>query len=180
MLYKFVCDAANILRLRLLPAADYRYPPIVFAAILFLLGLTNAAGISPLFGNSSAVIALAVAFTVARWAVLSAVMQRRLQLPARGFILATEALSVPVLTVFYLPQLAFAASLWQGWAFAVQIIGLMRLSGKSAGRVIISYLIALLLLLLVGMSLTVLFNLMGWIDAQAMHQTMMQMLESRK
>lgn len=179
MLYQFICDAANLLRLKLLSADGYRYPPSVFIGILLLLGLTNAAGISPLFGNSPAVIALAVAFTFARWAILSAVMQSRLQLPARGFILATEALSIPVLAVFYLPQLAFAASLWQGWALAVQIIGLMRLSGKSAGRVIISYVIALFLLLLVGMSLTVLFNLFGLIDAQAMHQTMMQMLESR-
>ncbi|MDO5073955.1 MAG: hypothetical protein Q4D63_06095 [Neisseria animaloris] len=178
MLYRFVCDAADTLRLRYRAAEEYRYSRAVFIGVLLLLGLVNAAGLSPLFGNTSGVIAMAVCFAAAKWAVLSAVMQRRLNIPAAGFVLATEALYVPTLLVFYLPQLAFAAALWQLWTFAVQLIGLMRLSGKSGGQVVIAYIIYLLCLLAAGMAITLLFSLSGLIDVQTLHEQMRQTLEA--
>ena len=51
MLYVFVRDMWDVLRLRYRSPETYLYSPLVMAAVLLLLGVVNAANMSPLFGQ---------------------------------------------------------------------------------------------------------------------------------
>ena len=108
MLYSFLIDMWDILRLRYKNPADYFYTLPVILAILLLLSMINAADMSLLLGVSTAAVIFAVLVTVIRWLILSRVMRYVLsrngapRLPLWGFILASEALMIPTLLVFYI------------------------------------------------------------------------------
>ena len=110
MLYDFLKDMWDILRLRYKNPADYFYTLLVILAILLLLGMINAADMSPLLGVSTAAVVFGVLVTVIRWLILSRVMRYVLsingapRLPLWGFILASEALMIPALLVFYISR----------------------------------------------------------------------------
>ena len=133
MLYSFLIDMWDILRLRYKNPADYFYTLPVILAILLLLGIINAADMSLLLGVSTAAVVFAVLVTVIRWLILSRVMRYVLsknsapRLPLWGFILASEALMIPTLLVFYIPQSAPLLMVWKTWAFWTQAVGLMRI-----------------------------------------------------
>lgn len=108
MLYSFLIDMWDILRLRYKNPADYFYTLPVILAILLLLGMINAADMSTLLDVSTAVFVFAVMVTVIKWLILSRVMRYvlsrngELRSPLWGFILASEALMIPTLLVFYI------------------------------------------------------------------------------
>lgn len=108
MLYSFLTDMWDILRLRYKNPADYFYTLPVILAILLLLGMINAADMSTLLGVSTAAAVFGVMVTVIKWLILSRVMRYvlsrndELRSPLWGFILASEALMIPTLLVFYI------------------------------------------------------------------------------
>ncbi|MBF0804897.1 MULTISPECIES: hypothetical protein [Neisseria] len=183
MLYYFLCDMWDILRLRYKNPADYRYPFIVAAAVLLLIGLVNAASTALLFGKSPAVVALTVLLTVLKCAVLSLVMGRMLphgktKLPMWGFVLASEALSVPLLVLFYAPALAAAGMFWQIWIFVAQAVGFIRMSGRPGWRVMSAYLVYAVLTVIAGSALLTAAAQTGLIDLDALAGQAKVMLES--
>ena len=141
MLYVFVRDMWDVLRLRYRSPETYLYSPLVMAAVLLLLGVVNAASMSPLFGSGAAAVCLSVILVMVKWLVLSRSMRKVLhyygapRLPLWGFILVSEALLLPLLLVLYVPALAAFALLWQAWVFVVQVRGLMWMGNATVGRV---------------------------------------------
>ena len=178
MLYHLLRDMWDILRLRYKHPAEYRYTLPTIAAVLLLIGLVNAAGMAPVFGKSAGMIAFAVLLTVVKWLLLGYVMRATLsyfgseRLPLWGFILASEALVIPALAMFYLPALGFVGLFWQVWTFWVQAIGLMKMGRVSGMRVILGYVVYALLLMVVGALLLAAFGQLGLIDLQALADQM--------
>lgn len=173
----------DILRLRYKNPADYRYSPAVYAAVLLLIGLVNAAATAPLFGKSPAVVALAVLLTVLKCGVLGMVMGRMLRsgadkLPMWGFVLASEALSVPLLALFYAPALAAAGMFWQIWIFVAQAVGLIRMSGRPGWRVMLGYLVYAVFTIVAGSVLMMVLAQTGLIDLNALAGQAKVILES--
>ncbi len=184
MLYHFLRDMWDILRLRYKNPADYRYSLAVSAAVLLLIGLVNAAATAPLFGKSPAVVTLAVLLTVLKCGVLSLVMGRMLsrgaaKLPLWGFVLASEALSVPLLALFYAPALAAAGMFWQIWIFVAQAVGLIRMSGQPGWRVMLGYLVYAVLTVVAGSVLMMVLAQIGLIDLDALTEQARVILESQ-
>ncbi|WP_373796081.1 hypothetical protein [Neisseria dentiae] len=184
MLYHFLRDMWDILRLRYKNPADYRYSLAVSAAVLLLIGLVNAAATAPLFGKSPAVVTLAVLLTVLKCGVLSLVMGRMLsrgapKLPLWGFVLASEALSVPLLALFYAPALAAAGMFWQIWIFVAQAVGLIRMSGQPGWRVMLGYLVYAVLTVVAGSVLMMVLAQIGLIDLGALTEQARVILESQ-
>ncbi|WP_416191346.1 hypothetical protein [Neisseria sp. CCUG12390] len=177
MLYHFLKDMFDILRLRYKTPAEYLYTLPVIAAVLLLLGVINAANMSPLFGQHPAAIVFAVLLTVVKWLVLSRAMRAVLHyyngaqpLPLWGFTLASEALSIPMLALFYIPQLAVAAMFYQVWIFWVQAIGFMRMGNVSVWKVAVGYILYFIGTLIIGSILLMLFIQAGWMDAEAINR----------
>ena len=176
MLYHLLRDMWDILRLRYKHPTEYRYTLPTMVAVLLLIGLVNAAGMSPMFGNSPGVVAFAVALTVLKWLLLSQVMRAMLgyygseRLPLQGFVLASEALVVPALAMFYLPALGFIALFWQVWTFWVQAIGLIKMGQVSGMQVMLGYLVYVLLLMVAGALLLALFGQLGLMDLQSISE----------
>ena len=111
MLYVFVRDMWDVLRLRYRSPETYLYSPLVMAAVLLLLGVVNAASMSPLFGSGAAAVCLSVILVIVKWLVLSRSMRKVLhyygapRLPLWGFILVSEALLLPLLLLqFWLEE----------------------------------------------------------------------------
>ncbi|MFV2029989.1 hypothetical protein [Neisseria sp. S1] len=186
MLYHLLRDMWDVLRLRYREPEHYRYTPPAIFGILLLTGAVNAAGMSPLFGNSNGAIGFTLLLSVSKWLVLARVMSRLLhyygspKLPLLGFILITEALVIPSLAVMYVPALAFAGLFWQVWIFWVQIIGLSRMSGQSGLKILIGYIVYLMVMLVVGMLILTLFNQMGWLDLHALSEQVNSMMQEPK
>ena len=182
MLYHLLRDMWDILRLRYKHPTEYRYTLPTMVAVLLLIGLVNAAGMSPMFGNSPGVVAFAVALTVLKWLLLSQVMRAMLgyygseRLPLQGFVLASEALVVPALAMFYLPALGFIALFWQVWTFWVQAIGLIKMGQVSGMQVMLGYLVYVLLLMVAGALLLALFGQLGLMDLQSISEQMNTMM----
>ncbi|MDO5638678.1 MAG: hypothetical protein Q4G28_02300 [Neisseria sp.] len=182
MLIQLLRDMWDILRLRYKHPADYRYTLPTIAAVLLLIGLVNAAGMAPVFGNSAGVIAFAVALTALKWLLLGHVMRTTLgyygaeRLPLWGFVLASEALVVPALAMFYLPALGFIALFWQVWIFWVQAIGFIKMGQVSGLRVMLGYVVYLLLLMVAGALLLTLFGQLGLMDLQGISEQMNSMM----
>lgn len=185
MLYRFLQDMLDILRLRYRDPAHYRYPLGVVAAIILLLGVINAAGMSALFGGSDAAIYFAVILTAVKWLVLSRSMRAVLhyygapQLPLWGFTLASEALNIPMLAVFYVPQMATVGLFWQVWIFWVQAIGFMKMGNVAGWKVMLGYLLYFVGTLIVGSIVLMLFVQAGWMDADALNRQLQTIMQSK-
>lgn len=176
MLYVFLKDMWDILRLRYKNPADYFYTLPVILAILLLLGMINAADMSPLLGVSTAAVVFGVLATVIRWLILSRVMRYVLsikgapRLPLWGFILASEALMIPALLVFYIPQITPLLMFWKTWAFWAQAVGLMKMGQVKVWTVFKGYLLYFCCIVLIIGILIQLFTLAGWFDKATLMQ----------
>ena len=176
MLYVFLKDMWDILRLRYKNPADYFYTLPVILAILLLLGMINAADMSPLLGVSTAAVVFGVLATVIRWLILSRVMRYVLsikgapRLPLWGFILASEALMIPALLVFYIPQITPLLMFWKTWAFGAQAVGLMKMGQVKVWTVFKGYLLYFCCIVLIIGILIQLFTLAGWFDKATLMQ----------
>ena len=174
----------DVLRLRYKAPDDYRYTTPVILAVLLLIGLVNAASMSPLFGKSAGAVAFAVALTFIKWLILGRVMRGVLQyygaprLPLWGFVLVSEALIIPALAMLYAPVLALLGLFWQVWTFWVQAIGFMKMSGQSMWKVLLGYAAYLVVLMLAGSLLMMLFGAMGWLDLQSISEQVNGMMNA--
>ena len=166
----------DILRLRYKNPADYFYTLPVILAILLLLGMINAADMSPLLGVSTAAVVFGVLVTVIRWLILSRVMRYVLsknsapRLPLWGFILASEALMIPTLLVFYIPQSAPLLMVWKTWAFWTQAVGLMRIGLVKVWAVLKGYFLSFCCFVVISGIFIQLFTLAGWFDKATLMQ----------
>lgn len=182
MLIQLLRDMWDILRLRYKAPQDYRYTLPAILAVLLLIGLVNAASMSPLFGNSSGAILFAVVLTFLKWLVLSVVMRGVLhyygapKMPLGGFTLASEALLIPALAVIYVPALGFIGIFWQVWTFWVQAIGYMKMGQVSGWRVLLGYAAYLVVLMLAGTLLMMAFGQLGLLDLQNLNEQMNTMM----
>jgi hypothetical protein len=176
MLYDFLKDMWDILRLRYKNPADYFYTLPVILAILLLLGMINAADMSPLLGVSTAAVVFGVLVTVIRWLILSRVMRYVLsingapRLPLWGFILASEALMIPALLVFYIPQITPLLMFWKTWAFGAQAVGLMKMGQVKVWTVFKGYLLYFCCMVVIIGIFIQLFTLAGWFDKATLMQ----------
>ncbi|STZ75732.1 hypothetical protein [Bergeriella denitrificans] len=176
MLDQFLKDMWDILRLRYRNPEEYRYSPAVAAAVVLLLGVINAAGMSALFGNSTAAIVFAVLLTALKWRVLAHMMRAVLRrsgagdLPLVWFTLLSEALMIPMLLVMYVPQLSPVGLFWQVWTFWVQAIGFMKMGNVSGWKVMLGYIAYFIGTLLAGTVLLLAFVQFGWLDAELLNQ----------
>lgn len=176
MLYQLFKDMLDILRLRYKKPEEYIYTLSVIIAVILLLGLINAASMSPLFGKTPAAIAFAVVLTTIKWLILSYTMKMLLHYYGAakqslyGFVLASEAMSIPMLAVFYIPQLAMFALFWQVWTFWVQAIGFMKMGNVSGWKVMIGYMLYFIGTLLIGSVVLMLFIQAGWLDTNSLNQ----------
>lgn len=176
MLYVFLKDMWDILRLRYKNPADYFYTLPVILAILLLLGMINAADMSPLLGVSTAAVVFGVLVTVIRWLILSRVMRYVLsingapRLPLWGFILASEALMIPALLVFYVPQITPLLMFWKTWAFWAQAVGLMQMGQVKVWTVFKGYLLYFCCMVVIIGIFIQLFTLAGWFDKATLMQ----------
>lgn len=186
MLYQFLKDMLDVVRLRYRHPAEYTYTLPVILAVLLLLGIINAASLSPLFGKSTAAVAFAVLLTAVKWLVLSNAMRTviayfgKVKLPLWGFILASEALSIPLLAVFYVPQLALFAVFYQAWTFWAQAAGLMKMGDVSVWKVMLGYLLYFICTLAIGSTLLMLFIQAGWMDADMLNQQLQVIMQSKR
>lgn len=176
MLYDFLKDMWDILRLRYKNPADYFYTLPVILAILLLLGMINAADMSTLLGVSTAAAVFGVLVTVIKWLILSRVMRYVLsgngapRLPLWGFILASEALMIPALLVFYVPQITPLLMFWKTWAFGAQAVGLMKMGQVKVWTVFKGYLLYFCCMVVIIGIFIQLFTLAGWFDKATLMQ----------
>ena len=186
MLYVFLKDMWDILRLRYKNPADYFYTLPVILAILLLLGMINAADMSPLLGVSTAAVVFGVLVTVIKWLILSRVMRYVLsingapRLPLWGFILASEALMIPALLVFYVPQITPLLMFWKTWVFWVQAVGLMQMGQVKVWTVFKGYLLYFCCMFLIIGILIQLFTLAGWFDKATLMQNFNALMAAMK
>ena len=176
MLYVFLKDMWDILRLRYKNPADYFYTLPVILAILLLLGMINAADMSPLLGVSTAAVVFGVLVTIIRWLILSRVMRYVLsingapRLSLWGFILASEALMIPALLVFYIPQITPLLMFWKTWAFGAQAVGWMKMGQVKVWTVFKGYLLYFCCMVVIIGIFIQLFTMAGWFDKATLMQ----------
>ena len=132
-------------------------------------------------GLSAGTAAFAVGNTVLRWWVLSRCMRMVLhyfgspRLPLSGYVLVTEALILPSVLVFYLPETAPFWLLWNAWAFWVQAIGFHHLSRQHVGKILLAYLLYALVSSVAGAVLMLLLVQAGWLDINLIMQNLEKM-----
>ena len=88
MLYHFLKNMLDILRLRYKHPAEYTYPLPVILAVLLLLGMINAAAMSALFGKDAAAVVFSILLTAVKWLILSRFTLLRRTAPAASGIYA--------------------------------------------------------------------------------------------
>ncbi|EGV34909.1 hypothetical protein [Neisseria weaveri] len=183
MLYKFLNDMLGILRLRYQAASEYRYTLPVILAVILLMGFIEASKMSYILGSGDGVIAYAVLFTATRCLLMCSVMRFMLQQPNQpkqnlcGFVLASEALSIPSLAVLYIPTLAALGLFWQIWTFGAQYNGFMKLSGHSSTKVLVGYIAYAIAMILASSVLMLMFIQVDWLDAQHINDAIGPALE---
>lgn len=187
-LYDLARDAWHIMRLRFFPHPFlYRYGLPVFIAIIIAVGLTNALNIRPLFGMSYNVIIFAVLMNVTKIILLTRISSEMLRhvktnerLPFLGYVLASEALILPNLLAFSVPQLAVPLMFWNIWAFWAQTTGFMVQSGRPLRRVIVAYLVYwLAYIALISLFLSLFFTA-GWLNQAEILQNIEQLFNTTR
>ena len=91
-------------------------------------------------------------------------------MPLSGFILATEALALPSIIVFYAGGLGILATFWSVWIFWAQAAGLMKMSQVNGLRVLLGYLAYVTVLTLLSSVVLFVFLSMGWIDHEVVQK----------
>lgn len=186
MLYHFLKNMLNILRLRYKHPAEYTYPLPVILAVLLLLGMINAAAMSALFGKDAAAVVFSILLTAVKWLILSRTMSAVLhyygapRLPLQGFTLASEALNIPMLLVLYVPQLSPLGLLWQIWAFWTQAIGYMKMGNVAGWKVAVGYIAYFICTLIAGSALLMLFTHLGWMNEEMLRHQLQTILQQQK
>lgn len=175
-LWNLVCDAGNALRFRYQIADAYRYNFPVVIMVIIALGVLGALGLEPLFGQEPTVIALAIVLEFCKITAMSVALSRVLhyfgapRLPFFGYILATEALTLPSILVIYESSLAFLLMPWQVWTFLAQLIGIQRMTQQPILKIFLAFIVYIILFALMGMVALLVFQSLDWIDLQKAEQ----------
>lgn len=175
-MYQLITDAANLMRLKFRPAAEYAYSPTDMAAALIAVAAVNTALLSPLLNRQYGLMALMFCLNLVKWPVFGSVMSRllgsftRSRQPMWGYVLVSELLAVPSLLALYLPLLVLPLNIWLSWGFAATVIGFARISGARIWQVLLGYLVSFCALFVVSMLLLVLFVQAGWVSTEQMEQ----------
>lgn len=186
MLLRLFYDAGNVLRFRYFDLSHYRYSLAVYIGVLLLLGLINALGVLPLLGRDTTLVAMSVVLTALKCGVLALVAHWLLKTKQSkqpitawfGFVLATEATTVPVLLIFYFPELAMLGGVWQGFIFVAQWIGFKHISQASLMKIFLMYLAYGVATLLISVLLFMAADMLGWIDAEVLNQKMQAVINN--
>ncbi|UOP04611.1 hypothetical protein [Conchiformibius kuhniae] len=172
-------DAGQVLRLRYRAAAEYRYPLPVCLAVLVAVGAVQTPGAVPIFGGGDATAAFIILLSVLRCILLAKTMSAVLhyfgseKLPLFGYCVLTEALILPSVLIFYLPE-SFAPVFvfWSAWTFWVQCIGFYHLGKQGVFKILLGYLAYLLASLFAGALLLSLFVGMQWFDLAVLQENL--------
>lgn len=182
-LVDLVRDALAAMMYRFKPAEQYRYGGAVFLAVALAIGVANAVSLMPVLGQTGAVFALGVVLGIGRWLVLTRAMTSVLhyfgapKTPFLGYTLATEALVLPNIVLFYAPKWGMALMLWNIWAFWAQWVGFRRISGVGKVRaVVLGYLTYFAGSTLLIFLMLMLFGAAGWLDIQALSAMLQEYL----
>lgn len=185
-MYRLIADAWGLMRLNFKPAADYAYPLPVIAAALLVVGAVNAAGVAPWFQQEYGIAALMFVLHVLKWPVFSWAANVVLGYYGRqkhhfaGYILASEILVVPALLLLYWPEAGLPVMLWQMWAFAATMLGLVKLSETSVWKVLLAHVAGLVLMLPVMLLVLVVFAQTGWLDLERFNHVVLEMMQQPK
>lgn len=98
-----------------------------------------------------------------------------------GYTLATEALILPNIVLFYRPEWAHILMFWNVWIFWAQLAGFQRIGGVTQLRVLLcAYLVYWLAM---GAYIAIMFALFtsgGWLDAAAVGESLKQHMEQNR
>ncbi len=175
-MYRLISDAANLMRLHFRSADEYVYPLRDMLGAMLVAAAVNTALSAPLLGGQYGVMAFVFCMQLAKWPVLSTVLDKLLgkmggrRLWLWGYVVLSEVLVLPVLLSVYLPPLVLLANIWAMWGTVATIIGLARISGLRVWQVLLGYVAAFCVLFAVAMLVWVLFVLLGAVDTAQMEQ----------
>ena len=180
---QFFSDAGQVLRLRFREAGEYRYPLPLCLAVLAAVGAVQTPAAVPFFGSGHATLAFIMLLSLLRCVLLARAMSAVLayfggtRLPLFGYSVLTEALILPSVLVFYLPQTAPVWLFWSAWIFWVQCIGFYHIGKQGAGKVLLGYLAYFVATMMVGALLLSLFIMAGWFDLAVLQENLMKFSE---
>lgn len=166
-------DAANVLRFRFQAAHEYRYGGAVFLVVALAIGVSNAVALLPMLGQTLAVFMFGIVIGIGRWLILTRAMTSVLhyfgapKIAFLGYTLATEALILPNILLFYIKELAPILMFWNIWIFWAQLAGFKVLSDGASGRALLcAYIVYFIGMgIFMGVMLA-LFTLGGWLNPQ--------------
>lgn len=175
---QFFSDAGQVLRLRFREAGEYHYPLPLCLAVLAAVGAVQTPIFVPMFGSGNATLAFIMLLSLLRCVLLARTMSAVLayfggtRLPLFGYSVLTEALILPIVLVFYLPQTAPVWVFWLSWIFWVQCIGFYHIGKQGAGKVLLGYLAYFVVAMIAGTLLLSLFIMAGWFDLAVLEENM--------
>lgn len=175
-------QSINSIRLRFHPAPAYHYAPIVYLFVLIAIGINQANMMPPIFGHQLYVLLVGIIVSVVRWFILAysvsisiAYFSARPRTSFLGYTLATEALVIPNILLFYFKEVSVLLLLWDAWAFCVQLIGFRVISGQNSFRAVLcGYLLYIVCSLVVLGTLLGILHLFGMIDIHALMDSLQQ------
>ncbi|XXQ67529.1 hypothetical protein ACKLNO_07815 [Neisseriaceae bacterium B1] len=177
-------DAVNALRFRFQAAHDYRYGGMVFLVVALAIGVSNAVALLPALGQTAAVFMFGIVIGLGRWLILTRAMTSVLhyfgapKIAFLGYTLATEALVLPNILLFYMPELASLLMFWNVWVFWAQLAGFRELSGGASGRALVCAYMAYFVGTGVFMGVMLaLFTLGGWLNPQELGESLKTYME---
>lgn len=185
-LFDLFRDAFYALTFRYKPALGYLYGLPVFLAVALAIGVTHAVTIMPALGNTIAVFAFGVILGIGRWLLLTRCMTSVLhyfgtpQIPFIGYTLATEALVLPNILLFYYPDLSPFLTFWNIWIFWAQLAGFAQISGQKGRSLVCAYLTYFATSALFSGLIFALFLGAGWLDTDILLTTLKQYIEQGK
>lgn len=180
-------DAANVLRFRFQAATHYRYGIAVFLITALAIAVSHAVSLLPIFGQTTAIFMFGMVIGLGRWLLLTRVMTTVLhyfgapRIPFLGYTLATEALVLPNIVLFYEPQLAPVLMFWNIWTFWAQLAGFSALSGGASGRALLcAYAAYFVAVAIFSGVIFALFSSAGWLDAQSIGAALKTYMEQNQ
>lgn len=167
-------QALNTLRQRYQPTTAYRYTPAVYLFIALAISVIQANDTILLLGAATpAIITLGIIAGLANWLILAYSMSKVFTyfgikpISLYGYTLATKALVLPNLLLFYFPNLASLLMFWNIWAFWTQMVGFKVLSEQERIKPIVyGYLLYLIYSIAILFLCTLFFHTIGWLDLQ--------------
>lgn len=181
----FIKDMADVLRLRYQPIDHYRYGLPIFVMVMLTVGVANALILQPIFGGGQSILAFAIVFALLKWLLLTRATTAVLhyfgspRIPFLGYTLLTEALTIPMIFLPILPEMAIVFQIWNMWIFWVQLLGFAQISEQSMAKVLVAYVVYIILVFIFTIIMLQLFHLGGWLDLAVLQNNMREFLANQ-